>query len=175
METAADGNLAVATFAEQVGREAEAWTPYYAVVDAPTVELSTEERVVIPRLTDAAVDAGNGYCFEGTPAKVSRSAKDAYLLQPDGTWQKQGDDIMPFRSYFYSTTQHPTAITTKLTGDADKNGSVDGSDIAALVSIILGKDSRQPYLYDHDAADVDGNGTVNIADVAALVNILFGK
>lgn len=175
VETAADGNLAEATFAEQVGREAKAWTPYYAMVDAPTVELSTEEHVVIPRLTDAAVDAGNGYCFEGTPAKVSRSTKDAYLLQPDGTWQKQGDDIMPFRSYFYATTHQPAVIATKLTGDADKNGCVDGSDIAALVSIILGKDSQQPYLYDHDAADVDGNGTINIADVAALVNILFGK
>lgn len=175
VETAADGNLAQATFAEQAGREAKAWTPYYAVVEAHTVELSTEEHVVIPRLTDLTVDAGNGYFFEGTSAKVSRSTKDAYLLQPDMTWQKQGDDIMPFRSYFYSTVHRPTAITTKLTGDADKNGYVDGNDIAALVAIILGKDSRQPYLYDHEAADVDGNGTINIADVATLVDILFGK
>jgi hypothetical protein len=47
--------------------------------------------------------------------------------------------------------------------------------VTALVNIILGKDSEEPYQYDQRAADVNKDNTITIADVTALVNIILGK
>jgi hypothetical protein len=49
------------------------------------------------------------------------------------------------------------------------------ADVTALVNIILGKDSVEPYLYNHKAADVNTDKGISIADVTALVNIILGK
>jgi len=62
-----------------------------------------------------------------------------------------------------------------LLGDVNRDGSITIADVTALVNIILGKDSVQPYVYDHDAADVNADGSITIADVTALVNIILGK
>ena len=113
-EVTVEGDVAQATFVEKTDRKAEAWQPYYAVVDAAKVSLSTEEHVTLtPMNNNNAVDAGNGYIFTGTYIKEKRSERDAYLLQEDKTWCKEGSDIQPFRAYFYSTNESQAAqITT---------------------------------------------------------------
>ena len=60
-------------------------------------------------------------------------------------------------------------------GDVDNNGIISIADVTALVNIILGKDNKEPYQYNHEAGDVDENGAVTIADVTALVNKILGK
>ena len=60
-------------------------------------------------------------------------------------------------------------------GDVNKDNSITIADVTALVNIILGKDSEEPYQYDQRAADVNKDNTITIADVTALVNIILGK
>lgn len=108
-----EDDAAQATFVEKTDGKAEAWQPYYAIVDAATVSLSTEEHVTLTPANNNAVDTGNGYIFAGTHKKETRSQKNAYLLQNDKTWRKEGSDILPFRAYFYSTNEsQATSITS---------------------------------------------------------------
>ena len=60
-----------------------------------------------------------------------------------------------------------------LRGDNNEDGTVSIADVTALVSIILGLDDAEPYLYDHECADVNGDGTIDIADVTALVSMIL--
>ena len=68
-----------------------------------------------------------------------------------------------------------TFVASTLAGDVNRDGSVTIADVTALVDIILGKDSEEPYAYDHMAADVNGDGSITIADVTALVDVILGK
>lgn len=56
--------------------------------------------------------------------------------------------------------------------DVNKDGATTIDDVTALVSIILGEDDTEPYLYDHERADVNGDGSITIADITALINII---
>ena len=60
-------------------------------------------------------------------------------------------------------------------GDVNKDGNITIADVTALVDIILGKDSTEPYQFDHEAANVNGDESVTIADVTKLVDIILGK
>ena len=62
-----------------------------------------------------------------------------------------------------------------LRGDVNRDGSVTIADVTALVNIVLGKDSAEPYQYDHAAADVNADGSVTIDGATALVNLVLGK
>ena len=94
---------AQATFKRKEDGVAEAWTPYYALIDADFVSLSTEEHVTLKPNPGKIINAGKAN-FEGTAIATQRSTKDAYLLQDDKTWQKIGDVIPPFRAYFYAVS-----------------------------------------------------------------------
>jgi hypothetical protein len=76
-----------------------------------------------------------------------------------------------------STTGHQAQIYRKAeqAGDINRDGQVSIADVTALVNIILGKDSTEPYQYDHDAANVNTDDSISIADVTALVNSILGK
>ena len=60
-------------------------------------------------------------------------------------------------------------------GDVNRDGEVDVNDITAMVNIILGKDSTQPYAYDHEAAELDGNDGITVGDLTVLVNIILNQ
>ena len=64
-------------------------------------------------------------------------------------------------------------VPTTIIGDVNRDGKVDIIDVTAMVSIILGNDSTEPYTYDHLAADVNGDGDINITDVTLLVNLIL--
>ena len=56
-----------------------------------------------------------------------------------------------------------------LQGDVNGDGTVNGTDLVALASIILGKQAETA------AADVNGDGKVNGTDIVALCNIILGR
>ncbi len=63
-----------------------------------------------------------------------------------------------------------TYIDNGILGDVNQDGTVDISDVTAMVNIILGK-----AVATTDMADVDGSGEIDISDVTLLVNIILGK
>lgn len=58
-------------------------------------------------------------------------------------------------------------------GDVNRDGKVTIADVTALVEILLGRDSTEPYLYDHFAANVNEDDAITVADVKALVNMIL--
>lgn len=62
-----------------------------------------------------------------------------------------------------------------LVGDVNRDNAVTIADVTALVNILQGKDSKEPYLYDHEAANVDGANGVTPDDLTALVQLLINK
>lgn len=56
-------------------------------------------------------------------------------------------------------------------GDVDGNGSVDVSDVNAIINIILGKANAADY----PNANVNGDSGVDVTDVNAVINIILGK
>lgn len=61
-----------------------------------------------------------------------------------------------------------------LIGDINRDGVVTISDVTALVDIIFGGDSIEPYLFDHEAADLNGDNAITVTDVTSLVDIILG-
>lgn len=62
-----------------------------------------------------------------------------------------------------------------LVGDVNRDNAVTIADVTALVNILQGKDSKEPYLYDHVAANVDGINGVTPDDLTALIQLLINK
>lgn len=81
----------------------------------------------------------------------------------------------PANNYAVVLNIHISFVAPSVSGDVNRDGSVTIADVTALVDIILGKDSEEPYAYDHMAADVNGDGSITIADVTALVDVILGK
>ncbi|MCQ2290590.1 MAG: dockerin type I domain-containing protein [Muribaculaceae bacterium] len=60
--------------------------------------------------------------------------------------------------------------TPALLGDVDGNGTIDVSDVTALINQILGEAE-----YPVERCDIDGNGEVNVSDVTALINLILAQ
>ena len=58
--------------------------------------------------------------------------------------------------------------TTK--GDINGDGTINETDVTALVNKILGSAS-----YSDSVCDINGDGTVNVTDVTTLVNMILGN
>ena len=94
-------------------------------------------------------------------------AKDSH--QNDVTLTPAGD--------YYTLTMPDDDVTVTVTwklavvkGDVNGDGTVDISDVVALVNIILNGSS------DYQAeADVNNDEGIDISDVVALVNIILGQ
>ena len=54
-------------------------------------------------------------------------------------------------------------------GDINGDGTVDISDVNAVINIMLGKAS---YVA---AGDINADGTIDISDVNAVINLMLGK
>ena len=78
-------------------------------------------------------------------------------------------------SYFEISTQksgsknlvNDVTKTIVIKGDINGDGIVNGTDLTALVNIILGQKEK------NNAADVNGDGDINGTDLTALVNIIM--
>lgn len=58
-----------------------------------------------------------------------------------------------------------------LLGDANQSGSVNVTDITAVVSCIYG---NKPTGFNMTAADVNANGVINVTDITGIVSIIYG-
>lgn len=57
-------------------------------------------------------------------------------------------------------------------GDVNKDGNVDILDVTAVIDIMSGNDSDEPYMYDHISADVNGDARIDILDVTGVIEIM---
>ena len=64
------------------------------------------------------------------------------------------------------------AFAPRVVGDVTGDGSVDISDVNAVINIMLGKQQASTFLGN---ADIDGDGNIDISDVNAVINIMLGK
>lgn len=115
------------------------------------------------------VDAGT-YTF--TASASSRDHRLSSAVQVEQRTQSVNDILAPQEAL--SLLQRPTTPPSDIR-DINRDGHVDIADVTALVNIILGNDSIDPYLYDHVAADVNTDSKIDVADVTALVNIILNK
>ena len=62
-----------------------------------------------------------------------------------------------------------------LPGDVNRDGRITVADIMATISIIMGKDKVEPYVFDHVAADINEDSRITVTDVMAIVAIVVNK
>jgi adhesin/invasin len=73
----------------------------------------------------------------------------------------------------YKTDKATYQLTVKpQNGDANADGTVDVSDVVAVVNHILDRSSAN---FDTEAADANNDGTIDVSDVVAIVNIILRK
>lgn len=61
--------------------------------------------------------------------------------------------------------------TSEMAGDVNQDGSIDISDVVALVNYILG---TEPKDFNKSAADMNKDNSIDISDVVAIVNFILG-
>ncbi len=88
-----------------------------------------------------------------------------------GTY-RSGSGVTPLR-WKVDGVENWSDQTFIFLGDVNRDGAITVSDATALVNIVLGYDSVEPFLYDHDAADMNSDGQISVSDVTSLVNIIL--
>ena len=84
-------------------------------------------------------------------------------------WNTDWPTEYPYANVSVLSFKKRATLPKHLRGDVNSDGTVDISDVTALVNLILSSTNSNPY------GDVNGDGDVNISDVTELVNIILGK
>ncbi len=127
-----------------------------------------------------ALNAGtvNNKYFFGLKDAVMENVTNIRQLvveEDDGTnvlafWDNYG--ALPANKAFIIDEHIPLLLP--LWPDVNRDGTVNVSDITAIVDIILNNDAEEIFPnYDFVAADINGDGSININDVTALVDIVL--
>ena len=108
--------------------------------------------------------------------QASSGSTSSYVISCDGLDTHKVYKVVAgtYRGYMYEIA-FQTPLKTTLHGDVTRDGKVDIADVTAAIDVVLGKDSVEPFLYDHDAADMDDDGDIDISDVTALIDFILGK
>jgi len=108
--------------------------------------------------------------------QASSGSTSSYVISCDGLDTHKIYKVVAgtYRGYMYEIA-FQTPLKTTLHGDVTRDGKVDIADVTATIDIVLGKDSVEPFVYDHDAADMDNDGDIDISDVTALIDFILGK
>ena len=108
--------------------------------------------------------------------QTSNGSTSSYVISRDGLDTHKIYKVVAgtYRGYMYEIA-FQTPLKTTLHGDVTRDGKVDIADVTATIDIVLGKDSVEPFIYDHDAADMDDDGDIDISDVTALIDFILGK
>lgn len=156
------------------------WTPRYGIY---TYYRYQEEDPTGINMTESSLSLNIGEKFKigytMTPATAVRdvtwSSANSSVAQVDVNGVVTGNNNGI--TYVTATTKNGIEGRCKVTvgnapsiaGDVNGDGQVTGTDLVALVNIILGKIAK------NDAADLNGDGVVNGVDYVKLVNIILGK
>ena len=82
----------------------------------------------------------------------------------------------PAKRFFLDEVNACAVITTPtLTGDVNRDGTVNVTDVMLVVNMVLGKIAEDPVAYDIKAADTNENGRLEVADIMRIVNISLGN
>ncbi len=108
--------------------------------------------------------------------QTSNGSTSSYVISCDGLDTHKVYKVVAgaYRGYMYEIA-FQTPLKTTLHGDVTRDGKVDIADVTAAIDVVLGKDSVEPFIYDHDAADMDNDGDIDISDVTALIDLILGK
>ena len=111
-------------------------------------------------------------CDESVTITVTPDS--GYMLDTIEVKDANGNEVsLKDMSFTMPKSDVTITVTWKLAGvkgDVNGDGTVDISDVVALVNIILNSSS------DHQAeADLNNDGDIDISDVVALVNIILGQ
>jgi hypothetical protein len=105
---------------------------------------------------------------------ITVTPDNGYMLDTIEVKDANGDEVEldeDDMSFIMPDSDVTITVTWKLAGvkgDVNGNGTVDISDVVALVNAILNDESN-------DAYDVSGDNAVDINDVVALVNLILGQ
>jgi len=138
------------------------YDPWIASITSAYYDSNVIQKIVL---------TGSTYVVQDTEFATSQEDMLGYSL--DGKLCPTGD----YSIWTFAEGEFPKLswMSDTLWGDVNRDKKITIADVTALVNIILGKDSTEPYVYDHEAADVNRDKSITIADVTALVNIILGK
>ena len=107
--------------------------------------------------------------MSGESVRITVTPDNGYMLDTIEVKDANGNEVSRNDMSFTMPDSNVTiTVTWKLKGDVNGNGTVDISDVVALVNAILNDESN-------DAYDVSGDNAVDINDVVALVNLILGQ
>jgi len=94
-----------------------------------------------------------------------QDTREEFLSSQTLSFESQGRVGIPSSPY-------QIAFHEEMLGDANGDGTVNVTDVVAIVNYILGKPNSN---FNLSVADVNGDGEINVTDVVAVVNIILGK
>ena len=109
--------------------------------------------------------------MSGEIVTITVTPDNGYMLDTIEVKDANGNEVEldeDDMSFIMPDSNVTITVTWKLKGDVNGNGTVDISDVVALVNAILNDESN-------DAYDVSGDNAVDINDVVALVNIILNN
>lgn len=172
----ADGTISITdkTAVIELGGESGKWT-FYVTNGSATGYLCAASSSANYLRTNSQID-------KNAQAKITIAASGNATISFQGSYTHNKLLYYPRSEVFscYETktdnTRYPQIYRCiKVSHDINRDGVLSVADVTALVEILLGKDSVEPYECDHDAADVNGDEAITIADVTALTNLLLEK
>jgi hypothetical protein len=158
-------------------------TPTELGIDAATVEDHVCDLVTVTGTLVVDTENDKYYVSDGTNQVIVYNGRfkiteidDLLESIQDGATVTATGIIIPQGTEPYNVSQIAlTALeetTTQLKGDANGDGSVDISDVVAVVNYILnGEETSGNFVFDN--ADVDNSKSVDISDVVGIVNIIL--
>lgn len=158
-------------------------TPTELGIDAATVEDHVCDLVTVTGTLVVDTESNKYYVSDGTNQVIVYNGRFKIteidnLLESiqDGATVTATGIIIPQGTEPYNVPQIAlTALeetTSLLKGDANGDGSVDISDVVAVVNYILnGEETSGNFVFDN--ADVDNSKSVDISDVVGIVNIIL--
>ena len=93
--------------------------------------------------------------------------KDIYIVDPEGA--SFSANAVRLGQNVVTGTVNIMFMGVGLPGDVNLDGSVDISDIVAIINTIAGSTTYK------DTADVNADGSFDISDIVAVINIIAGK
>lgn len=102
--------------------------------------------------------------FSSTQGGATAYHDNFFWLLSGGT---QGNEVHLDNVFLYKDSTLQPSLQK---GDVNRDGSVNVSDVTALINMILGSIQK-----DEEVADVNEDTQVNVSDVTALINIILGS
>ena len=150
----------------------------YKLVDAHRVDIDCDAAIGCVNVTGGLVgesaQRGETVTFTVTPAQGSASMAVVVTTASGEVVNAMLDDATGIYTFIMPDDDVTIAVTpceTFITGDVDRDGRIDISDVTALIDFLLTGNGD----IDLRASDVDEDGRIDISDVTALIDWILNK